>query len=440
MALSESQLAGLQVAARRRNADDLRNLDYASRTYGYRDPGSTTPSITPSQASASMGSIPTASTPRRAAIAAPSRANLDAQLAAFRTAGQSLQSAYAPSTDLINTQKQLADLTASKELGLAKASDTPIPMGVIVGQQAAIERRASTQALPLSARIAALQAEQTARREQADVAAKNAKEAYSAEYDKYKNELDAYNKRLEPINLSAGESRYQINPDTGKYERVAYGGDKPLSMSEQYGTGAIGEYNFAKSQGYTGSFTEYQNEDANRKARAQRATIAGIDPALVTLGTNLGARFDSSPIVKQYNEVQNKKLGVDRLLAAGNVSGPQDVALVYDFMKALDPTSVVRESEYAMGANSGNIFTGSLARFNGLFKASGGRLSPQVKADFKNIIDQRYGAVSQQYNNLSSETQRRMLQLGISDPSLFLTDYTGAETSGSQSTGGTWGW
>lgn len=43
--------------------------------------------------------------------------------------------------------------------------------------------------------------------------------------------------------------------------------DNP-SISEKYGTGAIGEYNFAKSQGYTGSFTQYQNEDANRKAKA----------------------------------------------------------------------------------------------------------------------------------------------------------------------------
>jgi hypothetical protein len=41
-----------------------------------------------------------------------------------------------------------------------------------------------------------------------------------------------------------------------------------LSPSEKYGTGSIGEYNFAVSQGYKGSFTQYQNEDANRKAKA----------------------------------------------------------------------------------------------------------------------------------------------------------------------------
>jgi len=43
---------------------------------------------------------------------------------------------------------------------------------------------------------------------------------------------------------------------------------KEPSITEKYGSGAIGEYNFAKEQGYTGSFQDYQNEDANRKAKA----------------------------------------------------------------------------------------------------------------------------------------------------------------------------
>jgi len=43
---------------------------------------------------------------------------------------------------------------------------------------------------------------------------------------------------------------------------------KEKSITDKYGSGTIGEYNFAKEQGYTGSFTDYQNEDANRKAKA----------------------------------------------------------------------------------------------------------------------------------------------------------------------------
>lgn len=56
------------------------------------------------------------------------------------------------------------------------------------------------------------------------------------------------------------------------FEKSLLPADK--SISDTYGTGSIGEYNFAKSQGYTGSFTDYQNEDANRKAKAAGGSAA----------------------------------------------------------------------------------------------------------------------------------------------------------------------
>lgn len=53
--------------------------------------------------------------------------------------------------------------------------------------------------------------------------------------------------------------------------------NKKPSISEQFGTGVIGEYNFAVSQGYKGSFIDYQNEDANRKKSIARAGSSGSD-------------------------------------------------------------------------------------------------------------------------------------------------------------------
>jgi hypothetical protein len=260
-------------------------------------------------------------------------------------------------------------------------------------------------------------------------------EATRSLFEKYYGQgaRDVYNKlgktteKPSGVEVSAGAS--YIDPNTGKL--IYQAPNKPETPSY---SGTVGEYQFyveqEKAAGRTPkSFTEYQNEDANRKARAEKASIAGLDPSLVSIGNGLGSRFDSSPIVKQYNEVQNKKLGIDRLLAEGKVSGPQDVALVYDFMKALDPTSVVRESEYAMGASSGNIFLGALAKFNGLFNEAGGKLPENVKKEFQNIINQRYSAISQQYNNKYSEEARKMQALGITDPTIFLTNYSQAETT-----------
>lgn len=48
-----------------------------------------------------------------------------------------------------------------------------------------------------------------------------------------------------------------------------------------HGTGIIGEYNYAKANGYTGSFSQYQQEDANRKTVA---STGGLDFTTPTIG------------------------------------------------------------------------------------------------------------------------------------------------------------
>ncbi len=77
-------------------------------------------------------------------------------------------------------------------------------------------------------------------------------------------------KPAEAFNLSPGQAHYGAD---GK--QIASLPDNP-SISEQYGSGAIGEYNYAKANGYTGSFSQYQNEDANRKAKATGSASGAI--------------------------------------------------------------------------------------------------------------------------------------------------------------------
>lgn len=137
-------------------------------------------------------------------------------------------------------------------------------------------------------------------------------------------------------------------------------------------------------------------------------------------------QFDGEPIVKNYNEVVNKYQSVSRIINGG-VGGPGDLAVVYEFMKGLDPTSVVRESEYASAAKSGNIFRGAMARFNGYFKDKGGILPPEVKDSFRSILGSKLGVVSSQYQNVFNEYGRRIDKLtGRNDGTSYLTDYSGA--------------
>ncbi|MBU0963159.1 MAG: CHAP domain-containing protein, partial [Nanoarchaeota archaeon] len=164
-----------------------------------------------------------------------------------------------------------------------------------------------------------------------------------------------------------------------------------------------------------------KNLDTSSLKQYDAKTISQVDA--------LAKSFDSSPIVKNYIEVQNKKLSVNKIIEA-NVGGPGELALVYEFMKALDPTSVVRESEYATAAKSGNIFAGVLAKFNGYWKEEGGFMPDQVKESFRTIIGSKFDVIQTQYDNLYNETSRKInMKTGDGDGSEFLTQYDLERTS-----------
>ncbi len=205
----------------------------------------------------------------------------------------------------------------------------------------------------------------------------------------------------------------------------------------QGGTGIIGEYNYYKRDAVAHgqvplTFDEYETRDANRKIVQAKANVGGLPNNIATQVDKLSASFDASPIVKNYNEVQNKKLSVDSILKSG-VKGPGDLSVVYEFMKALDPTSVVRESEYASASKSGNLFQGIYARFNGYLKEGGGFLPDNVKKDFQSIINQKFQVATEQYQNLREETgkkiDRKIAGYDDSAGTDYLTDHSAASTA-----------
>lgn len=146
--------------------------------------------------------------------------------------------------------------------------------------------------------------------------------------------------------------------------------------------------------------------------------------------------FKGEQIVKDYNSVQNKAASVQSIIDSG-VGGPGDLALVFEFMKSLDPTSVVRESEYEAAAKSGNIFTGAYARFNGYLKEKGGFLPEQVKKAFLDITNQKLGVIENQYNNLRGEYRRIASTQGL-NPENVAPDLTITKTTEQVSPESSW--
>lgn len=138
-------------------------------------------------------------------------------------------------------------------------------------------------------------------------------------------------------------------------------------------------------------------------------------------------QFNSEPIVKDYNIILGKKMNVDNIIKSG-VGGPGDLAVVYEFMKGLDPTSVVRESEYATAAKSGNIFLGSLAKFNGYFKETGGFMPKSTSEAFQSIVNSKLNTQTQLYNNVKKQYEGVAGRQGLNPQNVVLDYGAGATT------------
>ena len=165
--------------------------------------------------------------------------------------------------DALNSQ--LKNLNASKEAGLVDVENQTIPMRFITGQQAAMERQASAKAQglaataePLTTKLARLQMQRQLQQK-----------AKESQYNSTKDELDQLleeEKANKPQRLEIGGNLIEYDPITGGYKTVF------SAPSKENLPASVQEYEYAKNNGYKGSFTDYQNADANRKISVARST------------------------------------------------------------------------------------------------------------------------------------------------------------------------
>lgn len=159
---------------------------------------------------------------------------------------------------------------------------------------------------------------------------------------------------------------------------------------------SVKEYNFAKSQGYPGTFEQFQL--AQRKAGASSVNVntgqKGFDNTLKLRGD-----FRSEPIYKAHQEVQSAHSQITQAIKQQSPAG--DLAAATKIMKILDPGSVVRESELGMAMAA----SGMLDRLTNYaqMRISGEKLTPSQRADFKALADSLLGESAKQYNAKRSE-------------------------------------
>lgn len=153
--------------------------------------------------------------------------------------------------------------------------------------------------------------------------------------------------------------------------------------------------------------------DLEMKAYNHENKQAGISDI-----NNIGKRFtdESKPFQSMSDSMNRLVTGA----MANNAAG--DMAMVYSYMKLLDPTSVVRESEYATAENARGVPDTVRNLYNKILE--GTRLTPEQKTNFVNLGRQLWDGQSQMQDTRSSYFTNLAKGSGIS-PDLVVQDFSG---------------
>jgi hypothetical protein len=206
------------------------------------------------------------------------------------------------------------------------------------------------------------------------------------------------------FNLSEGQARYERDPITGEVKLMASRGKTYAPGSGGSGTGSNGIYD-------------------QLDYRTANAVIAQ------------GNQFGTSDVVKKYNNIiaaSNLIAGVDP-----NTQNPAEhQAVIYNFAKALDPDSVVREGEYAtVKKYSQSLINKYGGEIRQAIKGTG-FLSPGAIKAIQGATDNRIKAYEPQYINLRNQTAQRINTLAgkpVADSVLldYEQGYTGNQNASS---------
>ncbi len=136
---------------------------------------------------------------------------------------------------------------------------------------------------------------------------------------------------------------------------------------------------------------------------------------------------------KDFAKVNDAFARIDA--SAVDPSPAGDMALIFNYMKMLDPGSVVRESEFALAAQTGSFGE----RIQSLVSriSSGERLADSVRADFVDRSKRLFNRANVNYRKRRAEYERIAESFGL-EPSQVIIDQavSGTIDSGVQTSGG----
>lgn len=165
---------------------------------------------------------------------------------------------------------------------------------------------------------------------------------------------------------------------------------------------------------------------ADARSRDQNQINAGKQ----TLETENKLRDEYNQLTKTFRDVRDSYGRIQESGKGGK--GVNDIALIYAYMKMLDPASVVREGEFATAQNSGGVPGKVIAMYNGLL--NGQKLAPTVRAEIINQAGNLYKRAEAD-NAFMSEQYRNIAVRSGANPDNVITDYGSTAKPAGRATG-----
>ena len=194
------------------------------------------------------------------------------------------------------------------------------------------------------------------------------------------------------------------------------------------------EYKTAQAQGYKGSFMDYQRETNPTTAiqeyeygvanpeymldqRERESAEADASAKAASYGSETALRKE---FLAQSSDYQTVRDSYTRVLKSTEDPTPAgDLSLIFNYMKMLDPGSVVRESEFQTAASAGSYGDRIQAAVQrGL---SGERLTDDMRSDFLNKSEALFKGMEEQHTKREDTYRGIAVNNGL-NPDMVVTD------------------
>lgn len=232
--------------------------------------------------------------------------------------------------------------------------------------------------------------------------------AVAIEEDRRKAQLQPFKLRQETADAIVKEAQAKFAPDKFGLEI-----DLTKSQIEQAKAARRAQDAAAAKSGA---------EAARARAEADQMA-AGIIPVEKRPEAEGKFRKEYSDQTKGYQEV---KSAYGRVLASDQTAAG-DIALIFNYMKMLDPGSVVREGEFATAQNAGGIDSKVYNLYNQLM--TGERLKPEQRKMFTKQAERLYGQAQTQEAQVRQGIERIAKGYGLNTANIFYTPTEVAPTA-----------